>query len=732
MKRQLKDNKEVVQKQKNEIDGLKSKLDMSVSKLTGTEKALSEALKDLKLEKDRFMKLSSDWNRRIRSLETQLKDTSSKLDRSRDNLISKERDYRRVENELKNIQQRTREQEREILKLKAVEIDYKQVKDKLDVKEREVCELKTKIRETEQEYAKMKKEYDNQIQDMESEYTSERDDLENHLEQMKSRLCEAHERQAAISDTLSNNMAGILQEKDEIISQLEEKLIESDKKMVDMGEELQAEMNENSDLVQSVESLQEDKQLLHGKLEQVEAKLISLQGKVAEFETENLSLRKHLEELRKDNSALSERLNSDKLSVSHHQQEKGELQSVISDLNKQIQGLQLKLLERFQDINQVHSSPNFDEHDLLHTIMTVDSELKDINLMLLRLRQSFDKYLSCLEGEDKSQVIVLADLVEDIGRKCQSVQETLKEGSVGKRIEGLEDHHEITVDSSADSKLILEEYKGLKDKFDNAVTDLRTLKKELIEMHHNYDSLESRDKQLEETLHCMEYEYRQKLENVVRRVEELTKKIDNVEVAKSVQPVPSISVSKDVGLLTMDIEKQLACLEEKLSLIEQSVDKSSNPDRQEPSAESLSEKDCTSIVERLKEMKEQLEQTNSKLSDIAVNISAPGDKMDTGENTGAGTLHSRIADYGKKIEALTSKLQSVKSTNSDQENPGHQNGGSHENPGTHLGVALDECLQDIKEKLQVRCKVYVAIPLFLLRCCCFLFFSFFFFISFLI
>ena len=36
-----------------EIDGLKSRLDMSVSKLTGTEKALSEALRDYKQEKDK-------------------------------------------------------------------------------------------------------------------------------------------------------------------------------------------------------------------------------------------------------------------------------------------------------------------------------------------------------------------------------------------------------------------------------------------------------------------------------------------------------------------------------------------------------------------------------------------------------------------------------------------------------------------------------------------------------
>lgn len=53
LKRHLKEAKDTIQRQKMDIEGLKSKLDMSVSKLTGTEKALSEALRDCKQEKDK-------------------------------------------------------------------------------------------------------------------------------------------------------------------------------------------------------------------------------------------------------------------------------------------------------------------------------------------------------------------------------------------------------------------------------------------------------------------------------------------------------------------------------------------------------------------------------------------------------------------------------------------------------------------------------------------------------
>jgi predicted RNase H-like nuclease (RuvC/YqgF family) len=72
LKRQLKDAKDTVQKQRVEIENLKSKLDMSVSKLTGTEKALSEALREYKQDKEKFLKLSSDWNRKIKTLEGQV------------------------------------------------------------------------------------------------------------------------------------------------------------------------------------------------------------------------------------------------------------------------------------------------------------------------------------------------------------------------------------------------------------------------------------------------------------------------------------------------------------------------------------------------------------------------------------------------------------------------------------------------------------------------------------
>jgi cysteinyl-tRNA synthetase len=74
---------------------------MSTSKLTGTEKALSEALKDLKLEKDKFMKLSNDWNKKIRTLENQIKDANGKLEKQKNALSAKENENKRPYKKLK-------------------------------------------------------------------------------------------------------------------------------------------------------------------------------------------------------------------------------------------------------------------------------------------------------------------------------------------------------------------------------------------------------------------------------------------------------------------------------------------------------------------------------------------------------------------------------------------------------------------------------------------------------
>ena len=439
----------------------------------------------------------------------QVKDSTLKMERNRESNLSKERECRRLELETKQHQQRTREQEREILKLKAVEHEYNQLKERLDNKDRELHKAHAELHDKDSKLDKMKSDFEEQVGELEREFVRERDDLENHLEELKTQMCSAQERQSTLQDNMTTNMADQLGEKDEIMSQLEEKLIENDRKMVDMQEELQAEMSENSDLAHNVETLQDEKQQLQDQIDCMEKRVLSLKEKVGDFEKDNATLRQHLDRLRQESTQLSARLSQ---SPASSNPEKAELERTIQDLNKQIQGLQLKLMERFEDL-ELGKGAGAEQDDLLHNILILDSDLKDINTLLMELHQRFTSFLSSVPGESKQEASSLVEMVDEIGHRCLLLQETLQDGSLGMLPEGAggDYHHTITASPSSDSTVILEEYWGLKSKFDRVVAELKKLKKEVNEVYSSFDDLERKDKQLQERVQTLEGPCRQQV-----------------------------------------------------------------------------------------------------------------------------------------------------------------------------------------------------------------------------
>lgn len=80
MRRQVKEVRDIVQKQKVEIENFRIKFNMFVFKFTGIEKVLSEVLRDFKQEKDKFMKMLVEWNKKIRNFELQFKESSVKVE----------------------------------------------------------------------------------------------------------------------------------------------------------------------------------------------------------------------------------------------------------------------------------------------------------------------------------------------------------------------------------------------------------------------------------------------------------------------------------------------------------------------------------------------------------------------------------------------------------------------------------------------------------------------------
>uniref|UniRef100_A0A8W8HUH6 Uncharacterized protein n=1 Tax=Magallana gigas TaxID=29159 RepID=A0A8W8HUH6_MAGGI len=90
-----------------------------VTTMRRQKKLCQEALRDLKQEKDKFMKMSAEWNKKIRNLELQLKESSAKVESQQEMMKIKENEIKRLETDLKANLQKIREYEREILKLKA-------------------------------------------------------------------------------------------------------------------------------------------------------------------------------------------------------------------------------------------------------------------------------------------------------------------------------------------------------------------------------------------------------------------------------------------------------------------------------------------------------------------------------------------------------------------------------------------------------------------------------------
>ena len=84
--------------------------------------------------------------------------------------------------------------------------------------------MRSALKEKEDLTLKTKEEYERQLEEMDREYSEEREDLEHHLEQLKSELYSAHNRHSNMTDSITSNMADLFKEKDDIISQLEEKV----------------------------------------------------------------------------------------------------------------------------------------------------------------------------------------------------------------------------------------------------------------------------------------------------------------------------------------------------------------------------------------------------------------------------------------------------------------------------------------------------------------------------
>lgn len=669
MRRQVKEARDTVQKQKAEIENLRTKLNMSVSKLTGTEKALSEALRDLKQEKDKFMKMSAEWNKKIRNLELQLKESSAKVESQQEMMKIKENEIKRLETDLKANLQKIREYEREILKLKASEMEYKQLKGKMDEGIRKLAELRNELKEKDQNMKKLKGEYEQQISEMDQEFSRERDDMEQHMEAMKKQFLEA-QRQSGIPE----NIAHLIAEKDEIIAQLEEKLIENDKRYGELSDDFQAEVVDNEEFQSKLEQSQRDKEIVEKKLQDLE----KLQRKATlekdRLEKENKAFKKSLDDLKRENSELSAAINSDKQTMSSLEKEKSTIESKLQK-------------------GAIHDETT---QKLIGYIMTVDSEMKEVVEIVLKSKKGLEENAAAKKSESLSLQDIIK-LVSDVEKRCKRVHGIIKESLSSSSNGGVKD-------TDLPQKL---------SKVDKLTNDLE-------EAYAQCEETKMKEKEMEVKLNIMTTQYQQQIDTLNARIDQLSNKSG---VSAKASAKRKSEGTKTPVELSDEIEKQLNELEERINYVDivlksqDSVESFSANDEQESSSEeedsdgfsSSDEKDSEDevdaqetsqssaadnqlILSKLREMKTQLETTNHRIKDITGDLtnqsaSSVNDSTDVDDD-----LRKRLQKYEEKIDSLTLRLtDKVRMVNS---------GTEIFDASSDSTLAFKQCLKHLKEKLQ--------------------------------
>ncbi|XP_033738405.1 protein MLP1-like isoform X3 [Pecten maximus] len=703
MRRQVKEARDTIQKNKVEMESLRSKLDMSTSKLTGTERALSEALKELKNEKDKLMKMSNDWNKKIRNLEGQLKDTTHKMERQRDSLNVKENDCKRLESDLKASNQKVREHEREILKLKAVEQDNRQMKEKMDDTERKMATLRLELKEKDMHSKKIEGEYEHHIADLEQEFTQERDDMEQHLEDMKKKFMEAQQH----SNT--NNMAALLQEKDIIIAQLEDKMIENDKKLIDMADELQSELDESVMLQNNLESVQKDHSMMEKKFKEQEKLYSKVVSEKQKSEEENRSLTRTMEEYRKESRELGSLLDTEKNAAIKWQREKKELLSKIQNLEGNIDTLQHKLDNKGSRMS--HDSSHSEEDrskvsDILGNFVVVEAEMSEITKTMINLQKNFTDFLSRQTEKSHSQLGGMGSLMTDIVHRCAHLQDILREGS-----------SDLTTPRSTNQGNQSEEYNEMKEKYDNLVIESNRLRKDLEDI-----SSQSKDnKEMDVKLANLESVYKQKVQEMTSRVDDLAGMVKHAGPSKASSPQKPKRPEEASTAISAEIEAELGQLEDRIAYIDQvlrtpdismsgeeeeedddedeesdsfmsSDDEMSEDEEEEEEEEVSGGYESKRLIGKLRAMRNQLQATNCKIQDLTDEMIEKTFLKNDSSVEGEEGLRQTLVKCSDTVDSLTGRLV-------DKVKAAKLGGASLEGSSAENMVAFQNCVKEMREKL---------------------------------
>lgn len=657
LKRQLKEAKDIIQRQKSEVDVLKSKLDMSVSKLTGTEKALSEALKELKQEKEQYIKMSSDWAKRVKTLDAQLRETSQKLEKSRDALQTKEKECKRLETEVKLNMQKLRDSEREVIKLKAVEVEYRQAKERLDNNHRELECLRKSLKEKDIRCRKL----EDHIEEIKQEFRQEKANFERDLSKMKEKMDDSAD---TMSQSLTSDISSILNGKNAIINQLEEKLIESHNKIEEISEEMQEEIEKGAALRPQLDAALKENLYLKERLDLLENTLMSLQKKMETDEKEKLVLKKQVEEQQREGQNLLSKLEVEHRGNADLQEENADLKNLMINLNDQLQGHRI-------DVDQLVEQALQEKEGIYKQKLSEISTSLTSGRSLVSMVNSLLSQIMDTQKKDYSHVLASAISSAADLESCLSTAQSV-----------IEDLPPLTKSEAAEQGTAAKEQSeiaSIKLQLNEAIKENANLHKELHDAYSDFSRLEAEDKNSRERAELLENDYNRKLNELSRKIDDLNSKLHltggesrsgghhsssphNFEsqledLEKRIHYVGSVIKSQQMQSKVLNRQLLHSCGDD---------DDASNLSEDSETSEELSDEEFDSeiddiedddnarIISSLRHMNSQVSSTNTRLHDVTQNLS----KSSTGSGSSpkkAG-LQERLHSCEQKICHLTNQL----------------------------------------------------------------------------
>ncbi|CAH1795357.1 unnamed protein product [Owenia fusiformis] len=699
LKAQLKEARETIAVRDEEIGELKTKLENSVKCLTETEASLLSSNSQIQEEKARLNRVMESWNEReqelnddlktlkqqcnlkdklitekseeIREIESEVSDKNTKIQKLEKDL----KDFRDLETELNQTTLELNEKNELLAKfqdnddskvqhleglLKAKDMEVKNIENELTIKtalirdkDLEIVNLKYEMEKENQQYEEESKLAEERLKKIEEDFKNDQIFLEKQVDSLTEQL-NSLKKQSNMTDSLNTNMADILHEKDETISQLEEKIIELDKKAEDLVEEINVELEENSHFQTSLEKSESEKKKLFEDVEHLEEQLETLKKDNKELENTNTKLSQYYEDVRNENQQLQECLNGERNFKRDLQIEKTNLNADLDKKLKIINQLELNVEEKETTIGNLQQTMNDlrkgDNQDVRTSDITdleikcerAENEVKHLRADLKKAHESHDeleiefvkleKQCKGIENEHKSELKLMSDRVLDLTKKLADAEKTVRKLEQGANTV----HAQPIIEYTNISEELHQQLSQLESKIDSVQGVILTQDSNTTQLQ---DQLENVEKQVVQ--HSLESMPRGGKGPSVKQDSELSITVDRPQLLSEIQ----------------QLKQKLSTSDEKLREITGQIMSRNDSEGKDSSVNELGNH-LKEVELKLCQSQSTIEDCRQKLSNVIDDLNQYPNKMADMSEDNLEVLKSKLTDILQETETLIEQRNS--------------------------------------------------------------------------